>query len=291
MILRLARRNNGRAEIWLVLKNGEEYYYHPKHPKTSFEMDSTPNGISAENIQIKCVEPFKIWNVKYNGKMRKGKTDELVGVEFDLNFHATTCVHDTERNVEIKNLAKAIAREGWTKQFFEELKNTHQLHYDQWGMMRGKLVLDGKKINFKCNSIRDHSYGQRDWQRFRYSVNFFSTNKGYKFYIANINLPTTSCLNVGYVFYPCGNYENILENSLDLVKLGAYSKPLSSFGFTIKTKTRQFSIFCQGNFFNRTNFFFRTLNFQCNTMLCLKWMDPPSMKELQNLQLIIQMKE
>ena len=149
------------------------------------------------------------------------------------------------QNYEISNISKAIARESWTKEFFEELKNSHQIHYDQWGYIKGDLVIRNKKINFIGNSKRDHSFGQRDWSRFRYIVNFFSTSNGYRFYIAHVLLPTTTNLCVGYVFYPSGEYSNILHSSLDVVKCGLFDEPKNSYVFTIETREMTFSIFCE----------------------------------------------
>ena len=129
VIVRVAKRNFNKCEVWLIIKDDKEYYIHPKHPLTEFDLNNS-YGISSEGIQIKCIVAFQLWNIKYSGKLKNLSSNELVDVKFDLKFRPTTPIHDTEKDIEISNISKAIARESWTKEFFEELKNSHQIYYD-----------------------------------------------------------------------------------------------------------------------------------------------------------------
>ena len=62
-----------------------------------------------------------------------------------------------------KPLAKSIASEKWNRDFFTQLREGSQVHYEQCGEFVGEYVLEGKTTKLQMLSIRDHSFGPRDW--------------------------------------------------------------------------------------------------------------------------------
>lgn len=63
----------------------------------------------------------------------------------------------------IQPLQDQLPWKGGPKVFFANLKENHQVHYEQTGEIKGELTLNGKKKEIKLKAVRDHSYGKRDW--------------------------------------------------------------------------------------------------------------------------------
>ena len=60
-------------------------------------------------------------------------------------------------------MAKAIAKEKWSKEFFETLKENNQVHIEQPGNAILSVTIGGKSTELKTHAMRDHSYGKREW--------------------------------------------------------------------------------------------------------------------------------
>ncbi|KAA6326194.1 MAG: hypothetical protein EZS28_053983, partial [Streblomastix strix] len=68
-----------------------------------------------------------------------------------------------EQNIDSEILAKPLSIAKWTKEFFSNLQEKTQVHYEQLGTSDLKITIDDKVTELKLPTIRDHSYGQRDW--------------------------------------------------------------------------------------------------------------------------------
>ena len=87
-------------------------------------------------------------------------------------------------------LANAIARQKWSRDFFDELQRNNQVHYEQQGHMKGELSIEGMKIRIDAPAMRDHSYGRREWGYMNRHVWLMAL------------LEDGSSLNVNFVSYP-----------------------------------------------------------------------------------------
>ena len=72
-VLRIARRNGRKAELWLSINvPGVGFFQSPIHPDTNlYNVDSdVGDKYSAGGLKFECVEPMKRWRVTYNGLLR-----------------------------------------------------------------------------------------------------------------------------------------------------------------------------------------------------------------------------
>ena len=69
-VLRLGRRHNRRAEIWLSIRLSDgSFYQSPAHPDTVV-YNTDGMTFSAAGLKMECVEPMRRWRVSYNGLLR-----------------------------------------------------------------------------------------------------------------------------------------------------------------------------------------------------------------------------
>lgn len=68
--LRIARRPDDRAEIWLCLDvPGVGFLHHPVHPDTTI-YNTDPNSYSAGGLKFEMIDPMKTWRVSFSGQLR-----------------------------------------------------------------------------------------------------------------------------------------------------------------------------------------------------------------------------
>lgn len=100
----------------------------PKLPKTLLDADPCSvlleKEYAAEGLSFAMVEPMKKWQLSYKGKMRIHKhAERMVDVHLDGVWTSADLPYFMfETDMNLKSLAKAIARESWTEEFFKTLK-------------------------------------------------------------------------------------------------------------------------------------------------------------------------
>ena len=69
-VLRIARRNNRRAELWLTVHVPDVgTFQSPVHPSTTvYHTDG--ETFSAAGLKFECVVPMKRWKITFNGLLR-----------------------------------------------------------------------------------------------------------------------------------------------------------------------------------------------------------------------------
>lgn len=157
-IFRLAFRGPRRtAECWfdLSLEDGLRLGL-PTLPGPEGE------GFSLGPVSFVCREPGRAWEVRYAGPLVDGAGASR-SAELSLSFTSTHPLYDYAESSDRRLIADAIARERWSRDFFLALKDLEQVHYEQFGQLRGRLVVDGQARELDLLSVRDHSYGSRDW--------------------------------------------------------------------------------------------------------------------------------
>ena len=170
MFLRYARRGgDGKTEIWFTFrdKDGNVYYAEKDHYLKS---EKCP-------VTLEIVEPGKLLKFTYkgdatlaefnNGDAKATPKSKKVKVEMKGEFEGTSKLFEFSHHLPTEPLAHAFAKEKWTKAFIEALKENHQAHCEQQGLISCTIKIDGKIHEFnKVSSLRDHSYGKRDWGYF-----------------------------------------------------------------------------------------------------------------------------
>lgn len=69
-LLRIARRQNREAEIWLYINVKDiGFFQSPVHPDTTL-YNANPDSFDAGGLRFECVEPMRKWKVTFNGMLR-----------------------------------------------------------------------------------------------------------------------------------------------------------------------------------------------------------------------------
>jgi hypothetical protein len=114
------------------------------------------------NLKYQPVETGKSWRVSFKGNVHDELRKEHQ-CSLDLLFTGEHPVYDFARSSDQRMIARAIASEKWTKEFFHQMKDTHQVHYEQTGKFTGTITLDGDVHRLEMVASRDHSFGSRNW--------------------------------------------------------------------------------------------------------------------------------
>jgi hypothetical protein len=167
LYMRLALRGgNAPDEVWLVYREADGPVY-------IAGKDHIPKGEPLP-ASIKCVQAGKELQFEYRGHVKQGKFTERgyvpdpdsrdIPVELDARFYGLAEAFEFSRHMSTEPVARALARERFTREFRAALTENHQVHFEQSGVVTGTLKLAGREIIFdKVSAFRDHSYGRRDW--------------------------------------------------------------------------------------------------------------------------------
>lgn len=242
IIMQMGRRAKNNVEIWLTmdLRNGGGRLQLPCHPCTN-KMTKNCNEFDACGLKFQCIDPMQKWKITFNGLMRKGHFSEidqeeydLVHVEFNFMWRAFSNVFNYDDDIHPNCLSEAIAREPWSREFFEKLKLSHQTHYDQWGELGGILKVEGYDQQIlHLKSYRNHSYGLQKWSSFlRYAINFAYFEDGSTLNSSTISMPETlSILQNGYISLPNAKIFPIFSINKDLSKIDELLNPPQQYKF------------------------------------------------------------
>lgn len=189
-----------------------------KLPETTLlQNDDESERFAAEGIVLTPEEPMKRWRIEYSGQMKVGDTGELVTVNLSALYKSKLTAFNYDRDMHPKSSADAIAREKWSREYFDLVKSLHQTHYEQYGDVEGCAEIDGRKYSISVPSVRDHSFGmQRNWKIFhRYLMHFFSLENDDRITVGVISIPSTfSSITVGFI---SKGSRNIPIDSCDLL--------------------------------------------------------------------------
>lgn len=102
-------------------------------------------------------------------------------------FHFDTDLHP-------KLIAEGLAREPWSKEFFEQLKASHETRYEQWGQLLGTVSIDSQEsIQLRLCGMRDHCFGERNWTKYRrYIALMGHADDGTFFHVGAVCIPQST---------------------------------------------------------------------------------------------------
>ncbi|CAG9088900.1 unnamed protein product [Plutella xylostella] len=178
----------------------------------------------AEGLKMTPVEPMKKWTLQYKGPMwYQNDPSKTVEVDFQGEWTATTRHFDFDTELHAPAVIRSIAREKWSREYFEGLKTAHQSHYEQFGTLNCKFKLGEEAFQFKLRSFRDHSFGdKRDWSLMhRYAFHHMFLDDGSSVSVGVISQPcTASVFEAGEVALPNGTVLPIKWVDLQLYQHG-----------------------------------------------------------------------
>ncbi|XP_022918645.2 uncharacterized protein [Onthophagus taurus] len=224
-IIATARRSNKLVDGFIYLKINDSklgLLESPKLPSTALYQLEETQEYKAEGIEISVIEPMKIWKIKYNGKMKSADNrSKWYNVKIVGEFVSKLPPYNVDVDMDPFMMAKALAVEPWSRDFFRTLNETHQMHYEQFGDMLTEVEIDGKPFNLKINVCRDHSFAsKREWRIFhRYALHFITVENGDRIMIGVVSMPVAiSCFSMGFVYssieqkmYPIENCDLVLH--------------------------------------------------------------------------------
>lgn len=209
-VLGFARRPKLVVDGFIMLRiPGVGLLLSPRLPEALMKADNDEE-YSAEGLRIEAVQPMRHWRVSYSGKLRDAtNTDKLFDVNLQLNFKSHLPHFDFNVHTSIPAMAKAVALEPWSRQFFQNLEEAHQNHYEQMGTLEGEVAIEGKgTFPLRLNhAYRDHSSCyKREWKYFhRYILHNVTVEDGTRFMVGRICIPISmSMFECGYVYTPSG---------------------------------------------------------------------------------------
>jgi hypothetical protein len=206
-ICRMAFRGPGRKhEYWfdLFLK-GQGFF--------GIREDPGPDGEGHQmgNLKWEPVEIGKKWRITYNGKLsdEHGNSHES---KVDLTFTGEHPIYNFADSSDRNLIAKAIASEKWTKEFFFKLKELSQTHIEQTGNINGTIILDGKENIVSFRAMKDHTFGSRTWLTWdrHYWISGLADN-GYQWTVTTIRYDFLGRLTAGFVIDPKGKVDAITD--------------------------------------------------------------------------------
>ncbi|XP_060528430.1 uncharacterized protein LOC132703289 isoform X2 [Cylas formicarius] len=211
----------------------------PKIPDTTLFNDGDEDKYEAEGIQISCVEPMKKWKLTYAGVMKNFENpDQQSNVTLDAVWTSEQPCFNFDKDMDAWDMAKAIAYERWSRNYFANLEKNHQVHYEQFGTLKAHITINGSKYNIEVDALRDHSVAtKREWAQFRrYGMHFFSAENGDHFSVGSICLPISfSRLNVGFVYSARErNVYAIRKSNLRLYNHGEMGRAPRDYAFSFK---------------------------------------------------------
>ncbi|XP_013420120.1 uncharacterized protein LOC106180635 [Lingula anatina] len=217
-------------------------------PDTSLQ--GTEEGtFAAGGLKFEAVKPMQTWNLTFDGNMRIVRTGEIKHVRFLLVWTATTDYFDFDTDMENHALAQAIARERWTRTFFDALKVAHQTHYEQFGRISGTVHIEGVgEKQLDVQGVRDHSYGNiRDWKDLhRYCIQYIQLEDGTAVCFGLICFPKTmSRLLIGYVFHPDGRKDMVSSTDFEFIKFGQDGHPPDVFNCRFTAAKKTYALRCE----------------------------------------------
>lgn len=203
---RLGKRT-GADETWLaVYINGKIH---------TLKEERFASGDSPLHVEKKGED----WILSFQGVMNE--KDRLL---FQAKFHPQRSPIDFTTDMPAERMATGIANERWNRTFFENLQNiSGQCHYEQEGVLEGRMTLNGESLSFSLPCVRDHSFGKRDWSYMNNHLWLMAVSPSCQFNYSLVSYPALSVLEVGhfrngdnmhYMFRADLNLEEIIQGTV-----------------------------------------------------------------------------
>lgn len=220
----------------------------PCAPATTIVTSESINGYRAGGLQIEMLSPMKKWKLSFRGDMVLD--GNLVPVVLNAVWERCSDYFDADTDMDEHALAMSIAREPWSRAFFERLKSSHQTHYEQFGDFRGTAKVGGVEYSLNLRGARDHSYGnEREWKHFhRYALQFVHLDNGICFNVGVLSMPniTMSRLEFGYVFLKNGGKQAVEWCDIDMSNLGECpAQPPDVYEFKFSAGNEIYQVQCE----------------------------------------------
>lgn len=126
------------------------------------EMEEGP-GFKQGALEWKCVVPGKVWQIAFKGMLQQEGNKE--DITLDLKWEEVSPIVDFDKmGTNPGQVAGQVAKEKWSRDYFQRLGELRQVHYEQAGRITGIITWKGVSRQVNLTGVRDHSYGARQWE-------------------------------------------------------------------------------------------------------------------------------
>jgi len=211
--MRLGIRNNGQAEVFLIWIGSDGRYF--ATDKQLYTMEECP-------MRVQNVIPGRDWDVWFNGEVVDMNDGTRHHVDMSFRYTARLPIFHPMLDGSTKGMCQALASMPWNKQFFKSLagdtglgevdRQIRQVHYEQTGVMDGKITIDDETIPFSLPGLRDRAFGKRDWNYMDCHVWLVATTeRGEVCNISIVSYPHAKRFYCGYLDYDEDRNYTILD--------------------------------------------------------------------------------
>jgi len=238
LVISAARRANKVVQCIVMLHvPGVGLFTHAQHPDTIMIQESDEKGWVVNGIHLEPLEPMRKWKVSFKGDMVKKNDLSLHRVEIDAEYTSDLEYFDFDSDMDIWTISRAMAKEPWSRKYFDTLKAAHQSHYEQFGTVTGIYSIDGEETNFEVSVMRDHTHGSnRDWKLMhRYCLHNFTCEDGTRGFLGVVSQPGIfSFLELGYIYDRNGQKHAVQEVDFKIWNFGENGTDPDDYGFRFK---------------------------------------------------------
>lgn len=188
LYVRLAYRGTSVVETWVFFQKEDKSYY---HDVLYYKTEDTP-------LFVKKIDT-SVYEIKFKGQLKDEK-GEYVSAELEFIFEPTREVVDFFYHAPTITMAKAIAFEKWSEQYFKQYQENDQVHYEQVGNVKGKILLGDESHLIDLPAVRDHSHGKRDWTYMNNHIWLMGVSKTKELNFSMVSYPTMTLLETGNYF-------------------------------------------------------------------------------------------
>ncbi len=199
---RLGLRDDGSAEVWVFFNEGEKQY------------SLSQMLYTAETSPLKVYKKDEQWFFDFEGKLTDDNGKEIKA-KLNCAFSSDKPAVDFFYHMPSKRMATAMAQDKWGKNYFSEVQKNNSVHYEQEGLLTGKLTLGTKKIDVELPCLRDHSYGRRVWDYMNNHLWLAAVDTNFQLNFSMVSYPSISILEVGHLREGDGNVEFVTKAHYD----------------------------------------------------------------------------
>ncbi|XP_053691690.1 uncharacterized protein LOC128740186 [Sabethes cyaneus] len=246
-----ARRRNNLVNGFLYLKVAgfsDKLLVSPRLPDTCmYQTEDEFGQYQVEGLKLYPLEPMKSWKLEYTGKMRfENDHSQLLDVNLEAKWTTNFSYFNFASDMDATSIARATAKELWSREHFKNLKKYHQTHYEHYGFLTGSVHINGAKYELSLDCMRDHSFGeQRNWKHFhRYVMHFIHLENGDRITVGAICMPNTfSSLEVGFLSFPNNKGNLAISNVyMNLYHYGEQGCPPVDYAFQFAADKRVYTV-------------------------------------------------
>lgn len=183
IVLRL-EITNAASNVWVYFVEGYNRYYLEQIEYT-------------QNCPLKISKEEDAWNVSFAGYLKKNNNKDLARITFNAKFISDNSLIDTTKYLDIKKISKLLCKEKENEQFYNYLQNKPYNEYHQFGIMRGKIIVEGQHHQLDIPAYRKHTFGKLDWNIINNHFTIMACNKKNNYLFEMISLPFASLIETG----------------------------------------------------------------------------------------------